>query len=88
MQSNIMVSMFITGASLPSDNMMAAFAKQRLDAGFQHMEDRLKSHKWLAGDNFTAADVMSLYWVTTQRYFGPLVRYRSSHIIIIFQLED
>lgn len=61
------------GAQLPQENMMLQFATQRTYAGLQLMDDRLKESKWLAGDEFTAADTMSVYPVTTQRYFGPQV---------------
>jgi glutathione S-transferase len=52
---------------------MQQFANQRLDAGLKLMNERLQESQWLAGDEFTAADVMSVYAVTTQRYFGPQV---------------
>ena len=37
-------------------------------------------NKWLAGSEFTAADIMSVYGLTTQRYYGPqvsLVEYKN-----------
>lgn len=65
--------MFIEGSNLPQDSRMLGFATQRLHGALKVMDDRLKDNKWLAGDEFTAADTMSVYSVTTQRYFGPQV---------------
>ncbi|KAL5040859.1 hypothetical protein BDW71DRAFT_212697 [Aspergillus fruticulosus] len=36
------------------------------------LDDRLKDNKWLAGDEFTAADVMMGFPLTTMRYFTQL----------------
>ena len=65
--------MLIAGTGLPDDNQMKQFSNQRLHVGLKHKNDWLKDHKWLAGDKFTAADCMSMYSVTTQRYWGPAV---------------
>ncbi|USW48173.1 Putative glutathione S-transferase, Thioredoxin-like superfamily, glutathione Transferase family [Septoria linicola] len=73
LQANMVTSMFLAAAQLSPDIMIQQFADQRLHAGVKLMDDRLKDNKWLAGDEFTAADMISLYSVTTQRYFGPLV---------------
>ena len=35
------------------------------------MDKQLETNKYLAGPELTAADVMTLYTVTTQRYWGP-----------------
>lgn len=70
----MVTSMFLAAAQLSPDVMIQQFADQRLHAGLKLMDDRLKRNKWLAGDEFTAADMISVYPVTTQRYFGPLVR--------------
>jgi glutathione S-transferase len=35
------------------------------------MNQRLESHEYLAGDEFTAADIMSVFSLTTMRYFCP-----------------
>ncbi|KAK3673551.1 hypothetical protein LTR78_006455 [Recurvomyces mirabilis] len=54
-----------------ADTHFAKSANKRLEDAVQVMDDRLAETKWLAGSEFTAADVMSVYPVTTQRYFGP-----------------
>lgn len=65
--------MLLDGAGVEPDAPMQQFATGRLEAGLKHMADRLRNHKWLAGEAFTAADVMSVYTLTTQRYFGPQI---------------
>lgn len=54
------------------DNMGKQFANARLHASLKHVDTRLKDNKWLAGPEFTAADVMSVYGYTTQRYWVPV----------------
>jgi glutathione S-transferase len=58
---------------LPDSDHMKKFATQRLNATFKLVDNRLASNKWLAGEDFTAADIMSVYILSTQRYFGPRV---------------
>ena len=65
-------SMFINGAQVPADNMMKQFADSRLQSALQQMDARLGESKWLAGDELTAADVMVVWSLTSQRYFAPL----------------
>lgn len=69
----MVTSMFCDAAQLSSDVMIRQFSDLRLAAALKHMDERLETTKWLAGADFTAADVMSVYAVTTQRYFGPQV---------------
>lgn len=44
----------------------------RVDVSLNHINDRLKSNTWLAGDEFTAADVMTGWCFTTMRKFEPI----------------
>lgn len=73
MQPNMITSMFLSLGNVSKDEMIWQFGEQRLHAGFKHMDERLGQSKWLAGDEFTAAETMSVYAMTTQRYFGPRV---------------
>ncbi|KAH9827350.1 glutathione S-transferase-like protein [Teratosphaeria destructans] len=73
LQPAMLTSMFLAAAQVDPTAQIAQFDRQRLTASMEHINDRLKSHKWLAGEEFTAADIMTLYCFTTQRYFGPLL---------------
>ncbi|KAK8122886.1 hypothetical protein PG984_011556 [Apiospora sp. TS-2023a] len=51
-------------------NPMVAFFKQKREDGFRGLDARVKDHEWLAGSEFTAADVMLVFSLTTFRYFA------------------
>ncbi len=44
--------------------------ERRENAYYQHMEDHLGQHEFLAGDQFTAADIMMLFNLTSLAQFG------------------
>lgn len=54
------------------DEAMQKFREARLHGAIQVMDQRLAESKWLAGEDFTAADIMTMYSLTTQRYWGPV----------------
>jgi glutathione S-transferase len=56
-----------------SDETTAKFRKARLHAALNAMDERLGESKWLAGNEFTVADIMPVWTLTTQRYWGPLL---------------
>jgi glutathione S-transferase len=72
-QPTMATSSFFQFAGVSPDNPAQQFADQRLHAMLKQTDDRLKDNQWLAGPEFTAADVMSVYGLSTQRYFGPQV---------------
>lgn len=45
--------------------------RARLDRAYDQIEDRLGKVPFLAGDAFTAADIMTLFPLTTMRVFSP-----------------
>lgn len=45
---------------------------QRVDKAIAHINKRLESNKYLAGEEFTAADIMSTWCFTTMRKFEPI----------------
>lgn len=66
--------MFLGHAEGVADNaMMKKFSKSRIDAALKHVDERLRTNTWLAGEDFTIADMMTVYIATTQRYWGPQV---------------
>ncbi|KAF2728387.1 glutathione S-transferase [Polyplosphaeria fusca] len=44
---------------------------ERLQLAFQNLNDRVEKKTWLAGDEFTAADIMAVFSFTTMRSFMP-----------------
>ncbi|KAK7192998.1 hypothetical protein DPSP01_005209 [Paraphaeosphaeria sporulosa] len=66
-------SMFLMHSHLPADDATRAWSQARLEGALKHVDGWLAKNKWLAGEDFTAADIMTVYTVTTQRYFGPSV---------------
>ena len=57
---------------LDDSNPMMQIRKQRLHGVLKNVEDRVKTATWLAGDEFTAADIMSVFTLTTMRLFMPI----------------
>ncbi|KAF3009633.1 hypothetical protein E8E13_007380 [Curvularia kusanoi] len=47
-------------------------AADRVNKALGHMNERLLKNEWLAGEEFTAADVMTGWCVTTMRMFEPV----------------
>ncbi len=74
---------FANGSMLPSAMMpmvvkmvtggsdTATFMSERLERNYTMLEDRLGVVPWLAGDEFTAADIMIAFPLTTMRLFSP-----------------
>ena len=59
-------------AAVPPDNAFAAGTRARLDLALKTVDARLAGNAWLAGREFTAADVMSVFCFTTMRIFLPM----------------
>ncbi|KAK8132140.1 glutathione S-transferase [Apiospora kogelbergensis] len=66
-------------------NPMVAFYKQKRQAMFQGLDDRLATCDWLAGNEFTAADVMLVFTLTTFRYFSAFDLGAYPHILTYLQ---
>ena len=58
--------------NLPEDNPTMALTKARLDKVLDLIDARLRGSVYLAGDEFTAADIMAVFSLTTMRIFLPL----------------
>jgi glutathione S-transferase len=59
-------------ANLPSDNPVAAALEGRLERALGYVEARLGAVPHLAGTDFTAADIMTVFSLTTMRMFLPI----------------
>ncbi len=64
--------MMVGRAGLTPDHPVRMAAQGRLDRVMALVEARLDETDYLAGNEFTAADVMSLFSLTTMRLFQPL----------------
>ena len=71
LQASMGRSMVLNRLKLAADDPVLAAAKERLDNVFRLVEARTKEAKYLAGDEFTAADIMTVFSLTTMRYFMP-----------------
>lgn len=71
LQPAIFRNAMLRGALPPTDPRYLG-AEARLKLALSHMNDRLLSSTWLAGEEFTAADVMTGWCVTTMRVFEPM----------------
>lgn len=57
-------------AGLPDDHWMVQSSRQRLQSGLEELNKRLASNEWLAGSQFSVADVMIMFSLTTMRYWA------------------
>ena len=64
--------MMISRMSPAPDNPIWVAVQGRLDRALRHLEAQLADSPWLAGDEFTAADIMTVFSLTTMRLFYPL----------------
>jgi glutathione S-transferase len=64
--------MMINRAGVPADNPMLAAVQGRFDKVAALLEERLGAVPYLAGSEFTAADIMSVFSLTTMRIFQPV----------------
>jgi glutathione S-transferase len=65
-------SMTVGRTGLAPDHPVVVAQQGRLDKVLALIEARLGQHDYLAGSDFTAADIMSVFSLTTMREFCPL----------------
>jgi glutathione S-transferase len=65
-------SMILRRLDLPADNPTLVAMTGRLHRALGHVEARLGEATYLAGDEFTAADIMIVFSLTTMRSFLPV----------------
>jgi glutathione S-transferase len=73
--------MILTRLKLAGDNPILVGSKARLDRAFDLIEARVGETEYLAGSTFTTADIMSVFSLTTMRYFQPYDLARCPNII-------
>lgn len=64
--------LFLNRARLAADDPVQLAVQARLERVLAHVEARLGRSPYLAGSAFTAADIMSVFPLTTMRMFLPL----------------
>ena len=72
LQPNMGRNMMLRRLDLPADNPVALGMRERLERALALVESRLGEARYLAGDEFTAADIMIVFTLTTMRNFMPL----------------
>ena len=63
--------MILNRLKLADDDPVLVAQRARLDHSFDLVEARTKEARYFAGDDFTAADIMMGFSLTTMRYFLP-----------------
>ncbi|KAF7114444.1 hypothetical protein CNMCM5793_008748 [Aspergillus hiratsukae] len=58
-----------TGSRIPRDDPGVRYAKRNFEQALKILDERLTKYTWLAGEEFTAADVMNVFTLTTARLF-------------------
>lgn len=73
--------MILNRLKLADDNQILLMARARLNRAFDLLEARTGQSAYLAGDQFTAADIMTVFSLTTMRYFQPYDLARCPNIL-------
>lgn len=71
LQPGFMRLMVTTLLDAPADNPTRQWGEKRLAQALGLMDQRLGANAWLAGAEFTAADIMTVFSLTTMRHFQP-----------------
>ncbi|KAI8658026.1 hypothetical protein NCS57_01183100 [Fusarium keratoplasticum] len=64
-------TMATRAAGLDVDHPLMVISRDRFNRTLDALEKRLGDNEWLAGHEFTVADVMVVFSLTTMRYFTP-----------------
>lgn len=71
LQAQMGRNMILNRLNLATDNPMLVATKARVDRSFDLIDARVRDVKYLAGGEFTSADIMIGFSLTTMRYFLP-----------------
>ena len=80
LQPNLGRNMILGRLALPPDNPSLVATRGRLERALRYLDDHLANVAWLAGSEFTAADIMMVFSLTTMRIFCPLDLAPYAHI--------
>ena len=81
LQANMGRNMILTRLKLADDNPVLLAIRTRVDRAFDLVEARTREAEFLAGSEFTAADIMMGFSLTTMRYFLPYDLARCPNIV-------
>ncbi len=81
LQANMGRNMILNRLKLAEDNSMLAATKARVDRAFDLVDARAGAAEYLAGNEFTSADIMMGFSLTTMRYFLPYDLKRCPNIL-------
>jgi glutathione S-transferase len=81
LQANMGRNMILNRLKLTEDNPLLVAIKARVDRAFDLVDTRVREADYLAGDDFTSADIMMGFSLTTMRYFLPYDLARCPNII-------
>ena len=71
LQPSLLRNMSLRRLELPADNAVLIAALARLDQALHEVDLRLGAATFFAGSEFTAADIMTVFSLTTMRHFFP-----------------
>ncbi|TLD36685.1 glutathione S-transferase 3 [Venturia nashicola] len=70
-QPSMGLGLIVESSGIPADHLTAQYVKRSREKLLKMLDNRLKENAWLAGDEFTAADVMVVFTLSTMRLFTP-----------------
>lgn len=71
LQPALLIAGRLSALQLPPDNASLKRATEAIPRCLDILEDRLRNNAWLAGDELTAADITTVFSLTTMRLFYP-----------------
>lgn len=81
LQANMGRNMMLNRLKLADDNPILLATKTRVDRAFDLVDARTREAEYLAGTEFTSADIMMGFSLTTMRYFLPYDLGRCPNIV-------
>ena len=73
--------MMLNRLKLTDDNPMLVMSRARVDRAFDLVDARVRDAEYLAGSTFTTADIMTVFTLTTMRYFQPYDLARCPNVV-------
>lgn len=81
LQPTMSTAMMVSVAGLPDDAFLKKFSASGVQKTLTCVNERLADNKWFAGEEFTAADIMCMYSLSTGRYWSGVSLKGYEHIL-------